>query len=107
MANITSAVRYVPNDGLLKFKRSLDRDGRVADLTDNMAAYEVFYQVTIVTQPGGAMFEATIRYKEKDNTFLVNDREISRINKYGSQPHCVAEMFPHLRPYCYCFEQQE
>jgi hypothetical protein len=31
-----------------------------------------------------------------------NEKEISRTNKYGDQPSCVAKEFPNLRSYCYC-----
>jgi len=105
LANITSASQFTPNDHLLHFKKSSDSDGRYADLSDNMPASETFYQVTIRTSPSGAIYEGTIKHNTKTNSFLVNDKEISRINKYGSQPHCVQHNHPHLRPYCYCKKQ--
>ena len=105
IGNITSANMYIPNDNLLHFKRSSDQDGRVADLSDNMAATEVFFQITMLTLPGEGRFEATVKVNTKTSKYVISDREISRINKYGNQPHCVAAKLPHLRPYCYCMEQ--
>ena len=40
-----------------------------------------------------------------ENKFKLNDKEISRINKYGDQPHCVRKTWPYHMPYCYCREQ--
>ena len=105
VGNVTSAVRYVPNDNLLKFKQSSDSDGRVADLSDNMKNTEIFYQIQVRTLPGNGLYEATVKHITWSGTFLIDDREISRINKYGNQPHCVMERLPHLRPYCYCRSQ--
>lgn len=100
--NITSAVEYVPQDKLLKFKKSKDFHGRVADLSDQMTSDEKYYQITIITSPNNGIYEGTVKYNTKYKLFTMNDKEISRINKYGSQPHCVMENYPHLRPYCYC-----
>jgi hypothetical protein len=103
--NITSAVRYTAGIDLLHFKKSSDSHGRVADLTDDMTATQAFYQVTIQTRPGGALYEATVKHVFDAimvGEFIVDTRDISRINRYGSQPHCVASELPHLRPYCYC-----
>lgn len=105
LENITVASQYTANDQLLHFKKSSDVDGRVADLTDNMRPLETFYQVTVRTQPGGALYEATVKHYIQSNHFMLDEKEISRINKYGSQPHCVQSHFPHLRPYCYCHGQ--
>lgn len=100
--NITSAVRYTPNQNVLKFRQSKDTDGRVADLSDDMEVDEILYQVTIITEPGLGRFEATVKFSTSSSKFAVDTRDISRINKYGSQPHCVMDQLPHLRPYCYC-----
>ena len=105
LQNISAASQYKPNDSLLHFRKSSDTDGRVADLSDNMRALEIFYQVTIRTDPGGAMFEGTVKHNSKLDSFTVEEKEISRINMYGNQPHCVREQYPHLRPYCYCKQQ--
>lgn len=59
----------------------------------------VDYQVTLTTVPGEAMFEATVRHYELGDRFkLLGD--ISRINRYRNQSHCVHGH--ELRKYCYC-----
>ena len=105
LGSITNAVHYSPNEKLLNFKQSADTRGFVPDLSDNMPNKEVFYQVTVTTVPGNAVFEATIKYSVTNDLFVLGTRDISRINKYGKQPHCVMNNYPHLRPYCYCIHQ--
>ena len=102
LANVTSAVRYTPSDTVMRYRGSKDHDGRVADLSGTSPTTEVFHQVTIVTTPGGGMYEATVKQDPVREWFTANAKEISRINKYGQQPHCVADQHPHLRQFCYC-----
>ncbi|XP_074658226.1 uncharacterized protein LOC141911152 [Tubulanus polymorphus] len=102
VTEIARSVTFSPNEQVLKFKKSADTDGRVADLTDDTKNDVVLYQVTLVTKPGDGHFEATIRYSVKRDEFSVNRREISRTNRYGDGPACVMKRYPHLRPYCYC-----
>ncbi|KAI0227962.1 hypothetical protein LSAT2_021561 [Lamellibrachia satsuma] len=104
LADVSLAVRYTPNESILKFKRSKDADGRLPELSDNMAS-DVMYQVTIATKPGYGHYEGTLSYSRKDNKFHAEETDISRTNKYGTQPHCVMDAMPHLRKYCYCREQ--
>jgi hypothetical protein len=48
----------------------------------------VDYQLTIQTRPGGALFEGTLRFDEETkNVQMMGD--ISRINRYGTQSHCI------------------
>ena len=105
LKRIIAAAKYYPSEQILKFKGSSDVHGRVPDFTDNMAAADELYQVTIETSPGGAKFEATVKrtfQTKSSRLYLVNEREISRINKYGKQPYCIMDKLPHLRPYCHC-----
>ena len=105
LEKVTVASQYKPNEKLLQFKRSKDADGRIADFSDKLNAVEIFYQVTVETSPSGALYEGTVKHYSELGSFVVEEKEISRINKYGSQPHCVQDQHPHLRPYCYCKEQ--
>jgi len=105
IGNVASAVKYLPNDEILKFKQSSDSDGRIADLSDTMNHTELFYQIQVKTLPGQGLFEATVKHVVVSDTFYIDNREISRINKYGNQPQCIMERLPHLRPYCYCSSQ--
>ena len=91
MSNIKNAFTYTPDDSLLKFRFTTE--------------VEVLYQLTIAMRPGNGIFEATVKHIISENTFKLSDGEISRINKYGDQPHCVQNRWPNLRPYCYCREQ--
>ena len=102
VSSINSAVMFAPNIKILKFKQSQDTHGRIADLSDNMKASEILYQLTISVKPSGGQYEATIKHVIKNDQYKVDDKEISRINKYGNQPHCIMSQKPHLRPYCYC-----
>jgi len=98
---------FADDDRLLQFRRSSDVDGRVPEMTDTLNVTEVLYRVVVRTQPGGGIFEATVRHPLQSagdvaGVFEVDSRQISRTNRYGRQPHCIVDSFPHLRPYCYC-----
>ena len=57
------------------------------------------YQLQFVTSPNEGLFEATVKYHKR--RFVVST-SISRINKYGDQPACIASKLPHVRKYCLC-----
>ena len=59
-------------------------------------------QLTIIVSPSKAIFECTIAYNVDKQTFFLHESQISRINKYGDQPNCIAEKFPHMRQFCFC-----
>ena len=99
--------RYEPDERVLKFKQSSGRDGDIADFTDDMTASEVLYQVTITTKPGGGKYEGTVTHVISEDKYHVKSSDISRIDLYGNQPHCVMDEMPHLRAYCYCKVQIE
>ena len=69
---------------------------------------QVFYQLTLRAQPSDALYEATVKHilpetgDAGDGKFSLDMRDISRINRYGSQADCIASRLPHLRPYCFC-----
>lgn len=96
------ASRYTPNENVMKFKGSADEDQLEPDLSDEMKSNYVLYQVTISTSPGQGQYEGTISHHLDENKFESPEKQISRINKYGNQPHCVMNELPHLRKYCYC-----
>lgn len=102
LKTIKYALRVIPSDKVLRFEQSKN------DVIDRTVLYGervntyVDYQITLQTKPGDAVFEGTLRYDENEKTLdLVGD--ISRINKYGSQSHCVEGY--HLRKLCYCKKQ--
>lgn len=100
--NVLWAAKIKPHESLLKFKKSSDIDGFLADLTSDTKVDELMYQIKVKVQPGSALFEATIKYSIKKQTFHVDESSISRINKYGNQANCIYKKNPELRKYCYC-----
>lgn len=68
---------------------------------DQFREYED-YMITIETQPGGGVFEVTVRRRlnvENGVAFAITGT-ISRINLYGDQSKCVSDF--HMKLYCYC-----
>ena len=65
-------------------------------------ASEVYYFIRVLTTPGKAVFEATMKYNTLSRNFTVVDQHISRINAYGSQSRCVRTADPSLQSFCYC-----
>ena len=108
LAELSEAFLYQPPISVLRFKSSDDHDDRYADLSDKMTTSIDFYQVTVVTSPGGAIYEATIKHDvtaAAGHKFTANEKDISRTNEYGDQPHCIATNLPRLRQFCYCRNQ--
>ena len=66
---------------------------------------DVTYQLGMITKPNNGHYEATLVYSKKENRFHIRERDISRTNAYGDQPHCVSAKRPKLRKYCYCKKQ--
>lgn len=76
-------------------------------MSDKMSNNIVLYQVTVTTEPGMARYEATVRRHIKEDMYRARIADISRINMYGKQPHCIMDELPHLRKYCFCRVQIE
>lgn len=94
-----------PNRALLKFKKNADKDGFVGEFTDDTKLTEVLYQVQIRAFPSDAIYEASVTHHTVKNKFTVKETEISRVNMYGNQEHCIHDTYPNLRKYCYCRTQ--
>ena len=62
--------------------------------------HEVYYSITVRTTPGEGLFEATMKYNTVLGNFTVPEQDISRINAYGNQSHCVTTRS--LLRFCYC-----
>ena len=62
----------------------------VARLEDEITVTKVFYQIQVTTKPSMALYESTVEHSISENTYTVNDNEITRVNVYRDQPHCVA-----------------
>ena len=66
---------------------------------------EFFFQIKV--KPNAALYEFTVILEEDlifvDKSLLrINEHQISRINKYGSQSICIFDSVPKLRPFCFC-----
>ncbi|GFO08679.1 hypothetical protein PoB_003518400 [Plakobranchus ocellatus] len=57
------------------------------------------FRVSIMTEPGNALFEATLSFDSTSNKAKVVG-EVARTNMYRGQAECV--FTPELRRYCYC-----
>ncbi len=91
---------YYPDSKMIRFIKSIDKDGRIAEFGDKPEqGVNNIYQVTVLTLPNKGMYEATVTHKAHHH-FEVD--QISRINKYNNDPHCIINSHPDLRPYCYC-----
>lgn len=105
LKSITSASKMEHNHQVLKFKKSSDEHGRIADLSDDMEAQDVHVKVEFSTLPNNGKYEATVKYNLITKSMTADMAQISRINRYGKQPHCVMDKVPELRPICYCKKQ--
>ncbi len=99
MENVTDSVMMIANDDVLRFKDSLsDVIGRTVILGKKSEAI-VDYLLNFRTSPGGGLFEVTVRHSLSDDVLEILG-DISRINEYGSQSHCI-DTHKHKK-YCYC-----
>ena len=69
------------------------------------------YLFQIKTKPNSAEYEFTltvendISIKSEEDLIKLTDidkKQISRLNKYGNDEHCIHDTFPDLRKFCYC-----
>ncbi|KAK2186220.1 hypothetical protein NP493_210g03014 [Ridgeia piscesae] len=80
---------------------------RLANMTDALMTADrgasakriVRYLLTLRTTPGGGLFEATVHHVVGEDSYEIMD-EISRINRYGNQSHCI-EYHRHKK-FCHC-----
>uniref|UniRef100_A0A2C9M9Z7 Uncharacterized protein n=1 Tax=Biomphalaria glabrata TaxID=6526 RepID=A0A2C9M9Z7_BIOGL len=105
VTQVTQVSRVQPNVNVMRFKKSQDLHGDVPDFSDSTDLESDFYQISFQTAPGAGRFEATIRHSKSTNKWTLSESDISRTNLYGSDPDCIANTFPNLRPYCYCIKQ--
>ncbi|XP_065164171.1 uncharacterized protein [Atheta coriaria] len=78
--------------------RELTNDNELKEYTRSTRDFTV----TFKTEPGGAIFEATVRREEMNSNtpnYTVTGT-VSRINLYGEQSRCITDF--HLKLYCYC-----
>ena len=110
LKEIKSAFREMPKEAMQRFQHTQNAaddtcDGCVAvsgDKAENTLMKDTLYQIQLVTSPNKGFYEASVRWN-KGSPLLLG--EISRIDAYKDQPHCIEKHFPHLRKYCYCNKQ--
>jgi hypothetical protein len=83
--NVSASCAELTLQGVVDLKQKVS-----TDLQEN-------FIVRFGTNPGGAMFEATVL--RSNRTFQL-EGDISRINTYGNQTECVDDAM--LKLYCYC-----
>ncbi len=106
LSKIIKVEKYTPSEKLLRFVGNIDRDGRIPEFNEKMEkGVNDMYQVTVQTMPNNGMYEATAVLQAQIN-YVVDSSYISRINRYGDDPHCIINSHPHLRPYCYCKDKK-
>ncbi len=103
LKNISYALLERPNDKLLSFSLTNINDLRPIFNERSKTSHKdrCRYQVQFTTSPNNGKYEATVRYHK---SWFIVSKGISRINKYGNQPECVARQLPHLRKFCMCKE---
>ncbi|XP_076447072.1 uncharacterized protein LOC143284270 [Babylonia areolata] len=99
LKSIHQAEQMAANDDVLRFEESLhdviNRTVRFGDRSESV----VIYQLAIETEPGNAVFEGTMKYEEYSESFSLAG-DISRINAYGTQSHCINKF--KLKKFCFC-----
>ena len=102
---VITAELYEPSEDVLKFRASLDKDGRIPDMSDRMHIPYQLLRLTIQTVPGKALYEATLRRATDDGRLTLASASpdlISRINSYGNQASCLGRQHPNLPKFCFC-----
>lgn len=100
LLELSRAEVETPTTKVLRFRRS-GKDGYEPQYfqSSTRTKDKCHYQITFTTLPNHGVFEASVHYMY--GRFIVKGA-MSRINKYGDQPKCIADVLPHLRKYCYC-----
>ncbi|KAH8026139.1 hypothetical protein HPB51_016450 [Rhipicephalus microplus] len=99
---VVDATVSQPNEKVLRFVRHYhDVIGRGVQLGKRVTA-PLDYMVTVMVKPSSALLEATIRYYEPTEQYVVLG-DVSRLNMYGSQGECISDAV--LRKFCYCRTQ--
>ena len=103
LSEVKYASRFVTSDKVLSFNRILsDVNNLLVEYGKRVNTY-VDYQLTIQTRPGGALFEGTFRFDEETKNVKMKG-DISRINRYGTQSHCIDTT--NVKKFCYCKKQR-
>ncbi|XP_026672078.1 uncharacterized protein LOC108628160 isoform X1 [Ceratina calcarata] len=69
LKEIMWSAKLIPNKDLLKFQKSGDQDGFVGDFSAKTKLNTEIYQLKVKTIPGDGLFEVSISYDIKKNSF--------------------------------------
>lgn len=61
----------MPSKALRRFKDAADLDGFVPNFSGNTPLTMETYQIKLIVQPGGGIFEVSLIYLLKEDTFTV------------------------------------
>ncbi|XP_043276479.1 uncharacterized protein [Venturia canescens] len=99
---VNALVKNYPQCSFLKLKKLKDAKMWIGSSEepgeDIKDAPWIDFTITVATEPGGAIFEASIRHNATSNKLV---GPISRLNAYGTQSACVDDF--NTRLYCYCY----
>ena len=59
------------------------------------------YELNFSVLPSYGLYEGTVEYSRTEKTIKVSEN-LQRISRYGDQPKCIAHLYPHMRPFCFC-----
>ena len=99
LKSINYALLERPNDKLLSFRQTNDLQPEFHSKARPPEKDHCRYQMQFTTSPNNATYEATVRYYKE---WFIVSKDVSRVNKYGSQSECIARDLPHLRKFCMC-----
>ena len=102
---VESARRLVPHADVLRYKKAKDADGFLPDLSGKGTVSLAQYQLRVRTQPGNALYEATIPFHLVQRQAQVNLDAVSHINAFGDLPHCIINKDYFLAKYCVCHDR--
>jgi hypothetical protein len=105
LQKVIESKTLVPDEKLLQYAGSSDKDGFVPNLTGNATVVSSTYMITFTTLPGNARYEATVQYDEAALQVTVDMLTISHVNKYGDTPHCIIDKNYFLATYCVCYDK--
>ncbi|XP_048000151.1 uncharacterized protein LOC125237199 isoform X2 [Leguminivora glycinivorella] len=102
VASTSYVLRQRVNNRLLAFNTAIDYDAYLGRFNVKTEITMENFQIGIESNPGGAFYEASLTYNLNEDKFVVQSRDISRVNAYRGESDCILDSHPHLAPYCYC-----
>ena len=86
-------------ENFLQTQKAQHCDSCVPYYNKNQAVPFVKLELVLKVSPSDGEYELNAKVKGDE---IEVDPNISRINRYGNQPECIAARYPHLRKYCFC-----